>query len=446
MKSAVACRDVDMLLSAYVDHEASPAEAVLVEEHVQTCADCLARLQRVRRLAPRLNQQLQAHLSEGERAAAGLNRSYRPAPQTLLLPQQAPLLSRFATVATLLVFAALAAFVLLRSAPTNQPVQTASQPAAQTPALGGPLVGLAIDGLVDPPTANYVQRVLANADQQHASVIVWLSPSGALGTSLDTVSHELAASTVPTYAYAPTSPNPTAAILAQSTSGTLSALPAGAPIAWMQMEPGEAVWHRVLDPTTAYLFFVLGLYAVFLEIAHPGALVPGMTGLVALGIAAVAFSSLPINWFGVLALAAGVGLMALELKAGKHGLLLACGVAFLAGGSLALYALPGLLSPLVLVAVVLVGVILGAMLARVAHGVRRLPPINSLQDLVGARGVARTPLSPDGVVHVNGQTWSAHTRGATVAPGEPVRVVARRGLILDVESASFRAAATQKGA
>ncbi len=445
MKSALACRDIPSLLSAYVDHEASPAEALLVQQHIQSCSECLARLQRMRRLAPRLDQQLEALLSRGEGAALALNRSYRPPPRSMLAETSTqPLFARFATVAVLLVFAALTAFALLRSAPTPQALQTAAQPSPTQ--LSGPVIGISIDGLVDPATAAYVHRAITDAEQQHASLVVWLSPSGGLDQPLEHVRNDLASSGVVTYAYAPSSLNPTAAALAQATSMRLDSIPATASITWMQMDLGEAVWHRVLDPTTAYLFFVLGLYAVFLELAHPGALVPGITGVVAMGIAAFAFSSLPIDWLGVVAVAAGVGLMALELKASKHGLLLVCGVGCLAVGSLVLYALPGLVSPLVLVGVVLVGVVLGVVLVRIAQGVRRLPALNPLQELVGARGVARTALDPDGVVHVHGQTWSAHVSGAPVQPGEPVRVVARRGLVLDVMSASFHAAATQKGA
>ena len=41
------------------------------------------------------------------------------------------------------------------------------------------------------------------------------------------------------------------------------------------MEPLQALGHDLLDPTTAYLLFVLGLYAVLVEVSHPGALVPG---------------------------------------------------------------------------------------------------------------------------------------------------------------------------
>jgi membrane-bound ClpP family serine protease len=448
MKSAVVCRDVQPLLSAYVDHEASPTEALQVEEHVQACAECQARLQRMRRLAPRLDQHVQAHVSEGERAAASLNRSYRPPPQTMLAEPSMPFVARFATVAVLLVFAALTAFVLLRSAPGPRALQTGAQP-APTPSAAqpeGPVIGISIDGLVDAPTAAYVQRAVDEAEQQHASVLVWDAPSGGLTQSVEDVERTLANSSVPTYAYAPSPQNPTATGLAEATTTRVDSIPKDASIDWKQMNLGEAVWHRVLDPTTAYLFFVLGLYAVFLELAHPGTLVPGITGLVAMGIAAVAFSSLPTNWLGVAAVVGGVALMVLELKTSKHGLLLGGGVVCLAAGSLVLYASPGLLSPLVLIGVVLLGVVLGFVLVRVAQGVRRLPAINPLQELVGARGVARTTLSPDGVVQVNGQTWSAHVRGAPVQPGEPVRVVARRGLVLDVTSASFHAAATQKGA
>ncbi len=445
MKSAVTCRDMDPLLSAYVDHEASPAETLLVEEHVEGCAECLARLQRMRRLAPQLDRRVQTFLTRGETAAMALNHSYRPPPERMLADPPTPFVSRLATVAVLLVFAALTGFVLFRSAPSSQPVQTAAQP-TQPVELSGPLIGISVDGLVDPPTAMYVHRAIADAEQQHASLVLWLTPSGGLDQPLESVRNDLASSDVPTYAYAPSPQNPTAAALAQSTRATLAAIPAAAPITWMQMDLGEAVWHRVLDPTTAYLFFVLGLYAVFLELAHPGTLVPGITGLVAMAIAAVAFTSLPINWPGLLAVVGGVALMALELKASKHGLLLLCGIVCLAAGSLVLYAVPGLLSPVVLLGVVLVGIVLGLLLVRVAQGVRRLPAMNPLQDLVGARGVARTALNPDGVVHVNGQMWSAHTRGAPVPPGEAVRVVARRGLVLDVVSASTRAAATQKGA
>lgn len=445
MTSATACHDLDQLLSAYVDHEASPDEMRLVEEHTRECEACLRRLRRMQRLAPKLDLDVQALLSSAGNATRPWNAPARPPELMLARPPSPPLVARFSTMAVLLVFALLAG-VLLHSGPPRT-LQTGAQPGAVP--LTGPIVAVSIDGLVDPPTASYVHRAILEAERQNATVVASLDPSGGLDPSVAAVEQDFAAASIPTYAYLRTSQNPTTVSLAAATDGTIAAMPAGASISWMSMDFGEALWHRVLDPSTAYVFFVLGLYAVFVEIAHPGSLVPGITGVVSMAIAAVAFSTLPTNWLGVVALVAGVALMAAELKAAKHGLLMLCGVIFLAAGSLALYGTPlsgVVVAPVILLGVVLAGLILSVFLVGLAQRIHRLPPLGGFEHLVGARGVARSELSPNGVVHVQGHTWSAHARGGTVAAGDEVRVLARRGLVLDVESASFHAAATQKGA
>jgi membrane-bound serine protease (ClpP class) len=208
-----------------------------------------------------------------------------------------------------------------------------------------------------------------------------------------------------------------------------------------------------MDPTTAYLLFVLGLYAVFVEFAHPGSLLPGATGLVCLTLALVAFGTLPTNWLGVAVLVVAVGLMALELKAATHGALVLAGVVCLIVGSVLLYSAPGSWSPMqadvtvapaVLIGAAGTGLIVGLLLARVARRIHNLPPILSLEQLIGARGVSRSGLDPEGVVHVGGQLWSARLRGGRLEPGQPVRIVARHGLVLEVESTAL-GAATRKG-
>jgi membrane protein implicated in regulation of membrane protease activity len=50
------------------------------------------------------------------------------------------------------------------------------------------------------------------------------------------------------------------------------------------------------------------------------------------------------------------------------------------------------------------------------------------------------------VVHVNGQLWSARLRAGRLESGQPIRVRARHGLILEVEPAAHVGAATNKGA
>ena len=242
---------------------------------------------------------------------------------------------------------------------------------------------------------------------------------------------------------------------ARTAAGPVTLATSGARIQTLEMEPLEALEHRLMDPTTAYLLFVLGLYAVFVEFAHPGSLLPGVTGVVCLALASVAFGMLPTNWLGVAVLVVAVGFMALELKAATHGALVLAGAVCLTVGSVLLYSTPGsalptpaeadvTIAPAVLVGAVATGLLVGVLLARVARRIHNLPPILSLEQLIGARGISRSELDPDGVVHVGGQLWSARLRGGRLEPGQPVRIVARHGLVLEVESAAL-GAATRKG-
>ena len=56
--------------------------------------------------------------------------------------------------------------------------------------------------------------------------------------------------------------------------------------------------------------------------------------------------------------------------------------------------------------------------------------------MIGALGVARDPVDPEGVVVIDGAPWRARTQRATpIAEGDPVRVTALEGLVLTVEPA-----------
>jgi membrane-bound ClpP family serine protease len=491
------CPDVGGVLSAYVDHEATAEEMAIVEAHALTCRGCAARLKRYRALIPRLEADVRSLMFEADSAAGQIKRTrFRGPPERMGL--EAPpvrLFSRALTVALGAAMMALAALVLIRSAPTGRSpgLETAAQPSAPSPGPTTtdptpvtpdrpPVVVAAIGGLVDPAVAAYVRRAVAAAEDGHAAaLVVVLDASGGLDGSMQQVAQDLANSMVPTLAFiAPgrteteanvrlaqsselgttaTSPNLTAFLRSvdgqpvQTPTGLVTLATAGARIENFDMEPLEALAHRLMDPTTAYLLFVLGLYAVFVEVAHPGALLPGATGLVCLSLASLAFVMLPTNWLGVAMLVGAVGLMALELKAASHGALVLAGVVCLIVGSLLLYATPGSavaiqtdvsVAPGVLIGAAATGLVVGLLLARIARRIHNLPPLLSLDELIGARGVSRGGLNPEGVVHVGGQLWSARLRGGQLEADQPVRVVARHGLVLEVESAAL-GAATRKG-
>ena len=56
--------------------------------------------------------------------------------------------------------------------------------------------------------------------------------------------------------------------------------------------------------------------------------------------------------------------------------------------------------------------------------------------MIGALGVARDAVSPEGVVVIDGAPWRARTQRATpIGAGDPIRVMSLEGLILTVEPA-----------
>lgn len=59
------CHRVDSLLSAYLDHEASPAEIRFVEEHLESCARCRASVHDLTALLPRLSRLPRVAVSDG---------------------------------------------------------------------------------------------------------------------------------------------------------------------------------------------------------------------------------------------------------------------------------------------------------------------------------------------------------------------------------------------
>jgi membrane-bound serine protease (ClpP class) len=231
----------------------------------------------------------------------------------------------------------------------------------------------------------------------------------------------------------------------QTTVGEKTIHSAGAPIEVVEMQPVELVLQKLFDPNIAYLLLTIGFYALLIELFHPGALVPGVTGVVCLVLAFAASAVLPLNWGGVLLILLAVGLFILDIKAAAHGALTIAGLVAFVAGSLLLYSPPGPRSPTlpdvavatpVLVGMAAAAALVSLLIVGTAARLAARPALTATDRLVGAAGVAQSVLGPDGTVRVAGQVWSAHAvSGAVVGAGDRVRVLARRGLTLEVEPA-----------
>jgi len=65
------CTDLDAVLSAYVDHEATAKEMADVEAHARTCSECAARLRRYQTFTPRLEADVRGLVIAATGGAAG---------------------------------------------------------------------------------------------------------------------------------------------------------------------------------------------------------------------------------------------------------------------------------------------------------------------------------------------------------------------------------------
>ena len=192
----------------------------------------------------------------------------------------------------------------------------------------------------------------------------------------------------------------------------------------------------ITDPNIAYILMMLGMLGLFFELSNPGVILPGVIGAISLILAFFAFQSLPLNFAGLLLILLGIVLLIAEIKVVSHGVLSIGGVIAMALGSIMLFDAPeaGFRISWWLIATT-VGATAGVLLVVMTAGVRALarPQMLGAEGMVGAAGVARTPLAPDGQVNVGGEIWRAVAEDPPVEAGTPVRVVGLDGLTVRVK-------------
>ena len=91
------------------------------------------------------------------------------------------------------------------------------------------------------------------------------------------------------------------------------------------------------QPEVAYGLLLLGIYAIFFELYSPGAIVPGVLGVISLLLAAYAFQFLPIEGSGLALLIVGCIMLISELFITSYGILGIAGIIAIGFGTLMLF-------------------------------------------------------------------------------------------------------------
>ena len=190
----------------------------------------------------------------------------------------------------------------------------------------------------------------------------------------------------------------------------------------------------IANPEIILLLGMIGLYGLMYEGWNPGAIVPGVVGIICLLLAAYALQVLPVNYAGLALIIVGVALMVAEAFAPSFGALGIGGIAAFVFGAIMMFdsGIPGfgisvafVIGLAILFAIVLIWLI-GYLLK-----LRRRGAVSGRGSIVGGIGTAMEDFTEDGMVWLEGESWHARSKQA-IAKNQRVVVVAMDGLTLDV--------------
>jgi membrane-bound serine protease (ClpP class) len=211
---------------------------------------------------------------------------------------------------------------------------------------------------------------------------------------------------------------------------------AGAPVVYNNRNFVENFLDIIANPNIAFLLLSFGSLAIFIEFVHPGAIFPGVFGVISLLLGFFALSVLPFNWAGVALILFAFILFGLELFIPSHGILgIGGAVALIFGGLLLtsdnppgfqvshwlVFGLAAALATFILFVVVNI------------VRIRRMPAKTGMRSMLGRPAVARSSLNPAGFVFIDGEYWQAESEDGEVQPGEAVVVTDVQGLQLTVK-------------
>jgi membrane-bound serine protease (ClpP class) len=217
---------------------------------------------------------------------------------------------------------------------------------------------------------------------------------------------------------------------------------AGLPIVDIQQSIADQLQGWLTDPTVLFVLFLVAAVCIYLEFAHPGAILPGTVGAIALLLFLFAAGSLAPNWAGFGLMLLAIVLLAVDLFVPTHGILTVGAIISLVVGALIFFdtggnpgtrplnpwLLVGAAVGMAIIAVVVLRYIIGSQMRRITTGLDGFK--GHLAEVVDA-------LHPEGRVRVQGELWAARLSDATghAEPGDEVRVRGVEGLKLLVEAA-----------
>lgn len=221
-------------------------------------------------------------------------------------------------------------------------------------------------------------------------------------------------------------------------TGNVTLRTKGAKIQYVEMNAAEKLLNFVSNPDIAYVLLMLGMAGLYFELFNPGAVLPGVIGVISLILAFYALNTLPVNYAGLLLIIFAMVLFLLEINVVSHGVLAIGGVVSLFLGSVMLFKSSSSLDMIKISAGIIISVTAIStifFLWVIGSGLRaqRLKTVTGIHILLGQTGETLSSLDPRGQLLLNGEVWTAESTQGKISKGERVKVIKVMGLTLFVE-------------
>jgi membrane-bound serine protease (ClpP class) len=211
---------------------------------------------------------------------------------------------------------------------------------------------------------------------------------------------------------------------------------ANATVVEISMKPWERFAQLFLRPEVMFILMLVVIYGFIGELSHPGAILPGVAGAIALILVLYMSSILPVNVTGLVLIGLAIALFIVDIFSPTHGVLTAGGIVsfFLGAMMLFSHAAPGFglslswIIPATVVTAAFFVFVVGA-------GLRaQFRPIRAGEETMLGKtvNVLSRIDSQGGKVFIEGEIWNA-VSDVVVEKDQPVEVVGIEGLTLKVK-------------
>jgi membrane-bound serine protease (ClpP class) len=214
------------------------------------------------------------------------------------------------------------------------------------------------------------------------------------------------------------------------------------------IEKIEPSWRNkflstISNPEILIILIMVGVYGLWFEGSNPGAVLPGVVGVICLLLAAYALQILPVNFAGLALMIVGIVLIIAEAFVPSFGALGIGGIAAFIFGAIMMFdsGIPGYGISITFVVsfAVIAGLLLLWMVSYLVKLSRR-GAVTGKESILGSTGTAMESFAGAGRVWLEGAPWAAVSK-EPIEKDQQVVVTAIDGLTLAVEPASDSGAA-----